>query len=233
MEIKEHQEIKQTLIDRAKEVLKSRRSNIDSILSDRVADFHLIDEQPIPIMIAGKRIFVGTLTMDNYNIFLKKAAEMFSVIGINLINFETLGDGMKLTEVLLTHKALQKKMKQLVKNTILKQQEYYYKEIGYEKLHKIKLQKCSWRHFKKNISLEKLVQILFLVYIYNFDAQKKNLFIIAERMTVNNLAANYIYSWLQSLDGLTGKFGVALLEKQDLLHVDLQNKETLNQNQNN
>jgi hypothetical protein len=139
-----------------------------------------------------------------------------------------LGNGAKLAEVILKHKRLQKDLKWLIKKTVLNQQEYYCRELGYGDIKKIKLLKCPWRYFKKNITLEKLIQILFIVYIHNFDAVKKNLFIIATKMDVHNSAQSYIYSWLRNLGGLSGNFVTALSEKPDYWEDDLEKVETSN-----
>lgn len=223
----EHQEkYRKSAIERMKELLQTRSNSIDKLLCDKLADYYLIEEQPTPIIIGDKVIYVGCLTMDNYNWFLRNAAEIFASIGTDIFNFETLGNGADLLEVLINHEKVQKRMKWLIKNTILKQQEYYFKECDYD-LKKAKLKKCTWRHFKKLITIEKLIQILFLIYAYNFDAVKKNLFIIAEKMGVKVTLENFMYSWLMSLGGVTGKFGLALWEKPDYWEDESQKAEML------
>jgi flagellar capping protein FliD len=71
---------------------------------------------------------------------------------------------------------------------------------------KIKIPKMSYRYFSRHVSVEKLAQIVFLMYQYNFDAEKKNFKILADKMGIKQSTQTYIYSWLKNLPGLTGGF---------------------------
>ena len=76
------------------------------------------------------------------------------------ITFEMLGDAAELLKALLKYKQLQKALKLVIKRTVLKQQDYYYDEIALDKK-KRKFYKCSYRYFKKNITMSKFCQMLF------------------------------------------------------------------------
>ena len=44
-------------------------NNINRLMTDKVNDYILIEEQPLPIQIGNKTIFVGNLTLENNYMF--------------------------------------------------------------------------------------------------------------------------------------------------------------------
>jgi hypothetical protein len=110
----------------------------------------------------------------------------------------------------------------LIHKTLVKQQWYYY-ETGEEKV--IQWKNVSVRWVMKYMTTEKLLQICKLIYIYNFDAEKKNLQILLGATGSQELAEMYMYSWLQNLTGLTGKFLEAQALDIDYVFADLEKKQ--------
>ncbi len=196
------------------------RNTIDRLMTDKVDDFYLTDEQPMPIMVGGKTIYVGNMTYNNYKYFLVQFAKIMANIGTNIINMDILANGMDLSKALLMNNKLHKDMCKLIKKTILNQQDYYYRELSGGQKIKIKLPKCSLRFFLNNITIEKMVQILLLIYLYNFDSVKKNFKIMGEKMGLNQLTETYMWSWLKNCTGMTGKFFVPQLANLGFIHKD-------------
>lgn len=188
------------------ERLLFQNNNVDMLMRNKIDDFHLIEEAPMPVVIAGRLMFVGNLTLDNLYKFVDLSAEIFANVGAQITLADFLSNSVDMMGVISENKKLRYKLKVLIKKTVLNQQEFYRREMGRGIDAYVKLPKVSWRHFKKNVTLERLVQILFLIYKFNFDAVKKNFSILATAMGTNQISANYIYSWLQNLAGLTGKF---------------------------
>ena len=185
--------------------LKSRNS-IDRLMRDKIEDFYLIDEQPLPIKIGEKTIYVGNLTFNNWRRFIHDFSKIMANVGISIANFEILSNPEELIKHLAINKSLHKSLCRLIKNTILSQHDYYERELSNGLTTVIRLPKVSLRYFKKNITMEKLIQILFLIHRFNFDAVKKNFKILVDAANTRQLTETYIYSWLQNLPGLTGKF---------------------------
>lgn len=64
-------------------------------------------------------------------------------------------------------------------------------------------------NFTKNITIEELMQLCLLVYLYNFDAVKKNLSIVMARLPkdARSIGETYVYSWLANSAAITRKYG--------------------------
>ena len=186
-------------------------------MTDKVDDYILVEEQPVPIRVGDKTIYVGNFTMANHWKFWYAYMKMLVIIGVKNINFELLGNGEEIYKNCLIHKQLQRELTRLIGKYILKQQSYYRDEMGIKKTKKWR--NCSRRYFKNHITNEKFIQICMLLYLYNFDSEKKNLSIVlgqvAPEADQKELMETYMYFWLHNLAGLTGKF---LL--QDLPNVD-------------
>jgi hypothetical protein len=71
---------------------------------------------------------------------------------------------------------------------------------------------------------------LYLIYLYNFDAEKKNFKIIVGKMVKENPGSSqvletYMSFWLQNLTGLTGKFQLSQLTNVDYWSDAAENEE--------
>ena len=211
--------------------------NIDKLMTDKVEDFKLLEEQPFPINIKGKDggriIFIGNFTLENnykfWEIYGKLIANLNAKIMsieiaeerrkelLNKVGFEMIGNGGILYEMINEFKFIYKGLVELISKTVLKQQAYYLNE--HKERTKIKWKNCSYRYFKKWVTVEQLIEICYGVYLYNFDAEKKNLQIITKKMiteeTAKQAMENYMYFWLQNLGGLTGKFQLSQLTNVD------------------
>jgi hypothetical protein len=212
--------------------------NVDKLMKDKVEDYILLDEQPLPIQVGDRTIFIGNLTYNNEHLFFNKWAQIVSALGAKIVNmelaeerrkeliekasFNLLAEGKWLYEFLLMDKWLFNKLCALIDKIILKQQALYLTEERVRK--KLKWKNCSLRYFKKYITKEKLIQICFLIYFYNFDSVKKNIEILVEKMCMKGLAETYMYSWLQNLDGLTGKSTSAQAPSIDYAFRDVKDK---------
>ena len=182
------------------------QNTIDRLLKDKIEDYYLIDEQPLPIQISNRIIYVGNLTYNNWKIFIHDFTQIMANLNLTITNFELLGNADEMMKQIALNDSLEKSLSKLIKKVILNQQDYYYRELEFGGVEKIKLPKVSYRFFRKNVTVEKLLQILFLIYVFNFDAVKKNAKILVGRANQSQLMQTYIYSWLQNLTGLTGKF---------------------------
>lgn len=228
-----------------------KTNNIDRLMTDKIEDFILIQEQPIPIQIKNvtgiedgkdRVLFIGNFNFDNEHKFFHQWAKIISLLSAKIINmgllesrrkdllkkasFDMLANGKWMLEFLLMDKWLKKQMCKLIGKTLLKQQAYIMNERGVRE--KESWQNCSYRFFRKNITKELLIQICWLIYIYNFDSQKKSLRFVAEKIELQQLEQTYIPFWLQNLGGLTGKFGNAQVENIDYYCSDLESEDSKN-----
>jgi hypothetical protein len=202
-----------------KELLKLN-NNIDKLMTDKVNDYTLIEEQPCAITIGKKIIYVGNFTLENNYKFFNDYSKLMGQIGLKYVNFDHLGNGKELYPLCLKNKKWYKGLLKIIGNTILKQQAYYLNDKKQRIL--LKWENCSIHYFKKNVSIEKLLQIVMIIYAYNFDAEKKNFKILVNREGLSQLTETYMYSWLLSLPGLTGKFQLALYQKPESLDKEYQ-----------
>lgn len=187
-------------------------NNIDKLMTDKVDDYILIEEQPIPIQVGKYTIFFGNLTIKNQSKMLDKWIRILGLINVKNVNMDLLGDGAQLYEHISTNKKVFKELCKMMRNTICKQQGYY-RDIMGNKEH-IKWRNIPLRYLLNNLTIEKLIQMCFMVYIYNYDSEKKNLKILLRRVMGDSQEARehmetYMYFWLQNLAGLTGKFQLA------------------------
>lgn len=188
-------------------------NNIDRLMTEKVEDYILVKEQPMPVTIGNKTIFIGTFTIENDYKFWKTYAIILAHIGLKFINFELLNESGDLYKFLHQHKRFYKDLCKLINKHILKQQGYFLNEV--KERENIKWTNCNYRYFRKHITYETLMQICKLIYIYNFDAEKKNFQILLGQMGKNmsKVSENYMYFWLQNCIGLTGAFSHAQLIK--------------------
>jgi len=204
--------------------------NIDTLMKNRVDDYILIEEQPLSIKIGDKYLFIGNFTIENNYKFWHLYGKLMSHLGIKFLNFDILGSGTDLYEFIIIHKNWYKGMIKIIKKTLLKQQAYYLNE--YKEREKINWKNMNWRYFKKRITIEKLMQICHLIYLYNFDAEKKNWQVIQGKWSIRELMQTYIYSWLQHSAGISGNFLLAQLPNLDYWHNESMRQEiSLTKNQ--
>jgi hypothetical protein len=205
--------------DKVREVL-SGGVNIDKLMKDKVEDYILLEEQPLPIQIGERTIFVGNLTYSNEHLFFNEWARLVSLLGAKIVNmkladdrrkdllkkasFDLIAEGSYMYEFLTMDKWLFEKLCKLIDKTILRQQTFYLNDKKMRQ--KLKWRNCSLSYFKKHITKEKLIQICFLIYFYNFDSVKKNVQVLVEKMNMRSLAETHMYTWLQNLSGAKGKY---------------------------
>jgi len=213
---------------------------INTILTKKIEDFILLEELPVPIQIGEKILYVGTFTFNNEQKFFKQWALLTSALKAQVLNwemsverskelseranFDLIAHGDWMLEFLLIDKKLKKAICKMLHKTLLKQEGWTYDEKKKERVFK-KWNDMSLRYLMKHINKEKIIQICWLIYLYNFDSVKKNLQIIVEKMGVQSLTETYIPFWLQNLAGLTGKFVTAQVEGGDLPSADWLNKD--------
>lgn len=191
--------------------LFSGTNNIDKLFTDKLNDYTLIEEVPLSIRIGEKTIYVGNFTLENNFKFFDMYGKLMAHLGLKYVNFDHLGDGSELYSLCLKNKEWYKGMLKIIKKTLLKQQAYLLNK--FKKREEFKWTNCSLSYFVKNVSVESLMQIVKLIYEYNFNAEKKNFKILVAKEPTKQLMETYMYSWLQSLPGLTGKFQLALYQK--------------------
>lgn len=196
--------------------LVSQINTVDRLMRDRLDPYVIIDELPLPIQIGEKIIYIGNLNLDNESYFFKHYAKILGNLGLQNMFIDLMKDGLELMKYLKVHDKLQNELLNLIGKVILKQQKWYYPKN--DKTYK--LNKCSMSYFRHNISKEKLVQILFLIYIYNYDSLGKSLALIINKMGAKGTTLTYMYSWLENLAGVSGNFLLSQLP-----NLDWHNKE--------
>jgi hypothetical protein len=195
-------------------------NNVDRLMREKVEDYILCEELPISIKVGQYRVWVGTFNLNNDYKFWHIYGKILANVGLQFVNFDMLKDGTEMWKTLTLHKKLYKGLRKLVAKTILNNQEYWCNERSNPD-DKVKLPKVSIKYFCNHMTKEKLIEMCFLIYIYNFDSEKKNLQIVAKRMVPSSLMETYIYSWLKSCTGLTGKFQLALYPNPDWWSEDI------------
>ena len=189
------------------EGLSKNTNNISRLMKDKVEDYILLEEQPLPIRIGDKVIYIGTFTFETEQIFWREWIKILSALQADKLNFDMLSSGGDLYKALKLHNGLYKAICKMLMKTIIKQQGYFYsngKEL------KLSWKNCSLRWLMKNLTTEKLIQICLLIHRFNFDAEKKNIQIVLEATGSKEAGEMYIYSWLQNLVGLKGSFANVL-----------------------
>ena len=200
-----------------------QRPSIDRLMTDKLDDFQLLEEPPLPIRIGSRTIYIGTLTLSNETEFFTQWAKLFTLMASQICNwnlsvekknelqakcnFHLLANGSWIMEFIWRDKWINKNLVNLIGKTVLKQQAYYLDRDLMRK--KGQWQNCSWGYFKRNITKETLIQICFLIYYFNFDSVKKNLRLIVEKMNMSSLLETSVPFWLQNMPGLSGKFLLA------------------------
>ena len=61
---------------------------IDTLLKDKVDDYIIIEEQPLPIKVGKKVIYVGNLTLENEQRFFSEWGKIVSLLSARIINME-------------------------------------------------------------------------------------------------------------------------------------------------
>ena len=214
-------------------------NNIDRLMTDKLDDFVLLEEPPQPITVGNKIIFVGTFNFNNEHRFFHDWAMLLSLLSARIINmeladerrkelleqcnFDLITNGKYMLEFMWMDKFLKKNLCKLIGKTLLKQRFHVYNEVNGE-LTLMKWKNCSYAYFKENITTEKLIEICYLIFMYNFDSQKKSLRVLVDRLGIKHLEETYIPYWLENLAGLTGKFLTAPLPDIGSFYKESQNK---------
>ena len=182
------------------------KPSIDKLLQDKVDDFIIVRELPLPIKIGERTIYIGTFTLETQDIFFREYAILMAAITARHAGLEYgvqfLKDGVTLYKLLSSDAFIRKWIYRLIKKTILARQDYIDPVSG----KKYKLEKVSLRYFKKRVTIDTLMQILLLIYIYNFDATKKSMNLLMGEMGAKATSETLMWSWLRNLDGASGKF---------------------------
>lgn len=208
-----------------------QKNSIDRLFTDKVEDYILIEEQPMPIRIGSRTIYVGNFTLETEKKFFQEWAKIISLLIARIVNrrlaeerkkelidkasFFMLADGKILHEFFLMDDWLLKQMYRLIDRTVLKQQAYHLNNVHEREL--INWTNCDIKYFKKNVTMETLIQICYMVYLYNFDSVKKNAILLLEKTGMKDLMETYVPFWLQNMPGLTGKFLAALAPNIDFI----------------
>jgi len=195
---------------------------IDKLFTESVNPYILIEEQPLPIQIGKYIIFVGNLTLDKSYKFWESWARILATLQVQALNFDLLADGGELFKAIQLNKKLHKELCKMLYKTVCKQQGYYLDSVTKERKH-ANWKNIPFRYLVKNITIEKLIQMCFLVYLYNFDAVKKNSQILNFRLPMEGreTMGTYMAYWLQNCTGITGKFQLAQTLSLDLLQEEL------------
>jgi hypothetical protein len=185
------------------------RNSIDKLMTEKVDEMIVVKEQPLPVQVGRKIIMVGNFTFENENLFFRKWAKILGAIYAIKGNLELgiglLGDGAKLYQILHNDTKLFKMVCKLIEKTILKQQEHYMEYM--DKRIKVSWDNnCSIKYFRKHVETEELIQICMLIYLYNFDAVKKNIGVVGKNLNIQQGVETYMYYWLQNLAGTTGEY---------------------------
>ena len=197
-----------------------QKNSIDRLFRDQVEDFIIIKEQPMPIKIGAKTIFIGNFTLETEQKFFQKWAQIINLMVGRICNwrlmderkkelndkcsFFMLADGKTMNEFLMRDKWFCRQLMDVINETVLKQQAYYLNNAQEREL--ISWKNCDWKYFKKNVSSMDLIQICYYIYLYNFDSVKKNAILLLDRMGMKALTETSIPGWLANMPGLTGRF---------------------------
>lgn len=163
-------------------------NNVDKLMTDFVNPFILMEEQPMPIQVGEHIIFVGNLTLESMNIFWERYVRILVNLSKQIVttelsedrrkellekgNFMMIASGKDLFELLNEFRWLKKDLSKLIYKTVVKQQAYYLNQQN-KKREELKWKNCSFRYFWKNMTESKLIQMLFAIYLYNFNQKKK------------------------------------------------------------
>jgi len=69
--------------------------NVDKLMTDKVNDYILLEEQPLPIAVGDKIIYVGNFTYDNEEKFFNMWCALLGALSSRIINMELMEDRRK------------------------------------------------------------------------------------------------------------------------------------------
>lgn len=214
--------------------------NINRLFTQKLEDFEIIEELPVPVKIAGRTFYIGQFTVESEHKFFQEWTAIMSLLCatiakmdlttqrkedlIRKADFSLLAQGAHLAEFLYLEGKIYKILTKLAWRALSLQQHYFRKQNASGHNRKlVKWYNCSLWWFRKNVTKETLIQICFLTYLYNFDSVKKNVSVAIKKMGMEALSETYIAFWLQNLDGLTGKFVKPLQPDIDSVFNDTEN----------
>lgn len=186
--------------------IMGEKQTIDRLLQDKVDDYIIVRELPLPVTIGEKTIYVGTFTLETQDVFFKEYATLLAAVGARHAGLELgvdfLKNGGSLYQILSTDKVIRRLIERLIQKTILKKQDFVDPATG----KKYSLPKCSLGYFRKNVTIDGLMQICLIIYLYNFDATRRSLNILMGEMGAKTTSETFMWSWLRNLAGLSGNF---------------------------
>jgi len=155
-------------------------NNVDKLMTDFVNPFILMEEQPCPIQVGERIIFVGNLTLPKVNIFWERYARILVNLSAQIVkaelsedrrkelleksNFFMIANGKDVWEMINEFKWLKKDLAKLLYKTVVKQQAYYLNQKT-KKRELLKWKNCSFRYFWNNMTDEKLIQMIWMIYL--------------------------------------------------------------------
>jgi hypothetical protein len=201
------------------------KPSIDKLLKNKVDDYIILREIPLPVIIGEKKIYVGTFALETQDIFFTEYTKLIALIAARHAGLELgiklLANGKSLYPLIIKDMLVRTFIYRLINKTILKKQNYV--DPITNKVYKIK--KVSLGYFKKHVTIEGVIQILMLAYIYNFDATKRSLNIIMGEMGASQVSEVCLSTWLANLAGLSGNFLKDQSMSLDAYIIDLQKAE--------
>lgn len=206
-------DVRQKIQDRFGQV-----NSIDKLMKDKLSPYVIMDELPLPIQIGEKVLYIGNLNLKNEDYYFKNFITLLATLGLENMIIDLMQDGMKLMQYLKMHGALRKNLTRLIIKILLKQQKWYYPKN--DKTYK--LNKCSYKYIENRLTKEKLIQIIFLIYTYNYDSLGKSLALILNKMGAKETSQTYMYTWLQNAAGVTGSFMIDQSQNYDWYNKEQQ-----------
>lgn len=174
-------------------------SALKQIIEEKVDDKSIVREEPMVVNVGGHAVFCRCFTYRNHQRWLTH-------LGLMLGGFKSLFDEVtfpsnqeqmeksrKTLMLLLSNSKIYRAIMRMFRQTILREpgNEYW---------------RWRWRKFRREITVQEMLDLFFYIYLYNYEAVKKNVSLLLGRMGFVKSLDTYISGSTENLGGTVSKW---------------------------
>lgn len=173
-------------------------SALKEIVEEKRDDKSIVREDPMTVYVGGHPVHCRAFTYRNHQTWL-------AYLGTMLIDFhrvfqsldfpengDAIANARKRFQVVLSQVKVYRRIMRMFRKTLLKEPGNRY-------------WRWRWRKFRREITVQELIDLFFYCYLFNYEAVKKNVTFLLERVGFAKKRGTYISGATENLGGVMDK----------------------------
>jgi len=174
-------------------------SALKDIIDNKVDDKTIVREEPMVVNVGGHAVFCRCFTYRNHQKWLAALGSLLTGFHALFQNVEFPGNQESIDKsrrsmmFLLSNKRVYDAIMKMFRRTVLREpgNEYW---------------RWRWRKFKREVTVQEIIDLFFYVYLYNYEAVKKNVSFLLGRMGFVRNQGTYISGSVENLGGTVSRW---------------------------